>query len=58
MNAYAAQQAQQAALFHAHPAMWAFFPLLFVVVVISIIILVRWLMSLALSSGRLVGFPA
>ena len=45
MNPNAAQQAQQAALFHAHPAMWSIFPLLFVVVVISIIILVRWLMS-------------
>lgn len=45
MNPNAAQQAQQAALFHAHPAMWSIFPLLFVVVVISVVILVRWLMS-------------
>jgi hypothetical protein len=45
MNSYAAQQARQAAQFHAHPAMWSIFPLLFVVVVISAVILVRWLMS-------------
>ena len=30
---------------HAHPLMWAFFPLVLVVVVISIIIVVRWLTS-------------
>jgi len=47
MNPQAAQHAQQIAMFHAHPAVWAFFPLLFVVVVISAIILVRWLMSKA-----------
>ena len=45
MNPNAAQQIQKAALFHAHPAMWSILPLLFVVVVVSIIILVRWQMS-------------
>ena len=45
MNTNAAQQTQQAAMFHAHPAMWAAFPLALVVVIISIVILVRWQMS-------------
>ncbi|MGA9658749.1 MAG: hypothetical protein WBQ60_06590 [Asticcacaulis sp.] len=40
-----AQQTSQAALFHAHPAVWSVFPLLVVVVVISVVILVRWQMS-------------
>jgi len=45
MNGYSSQSAAQAAFMHAHPLAMSVLPLVVILVIISIIVLVRWLTS-------------